>query len=129
MTDRQYKPDLSVRYSPRVSRRLRNAVNAVCLACDMPEADVLRYSFEAAVLTARTRLRRATASDPGPLDAMITVRTSRRIQGRVAELWRRYPNVLKADLLRALVDSILSVARHRGMAYVMRLREEALRKL
>jgi hypothetical protein len=124
--DRQYRPDMSVRYSPRVPRRLRKAVNAICRASEMPESDVLRYGFEAAVLTATTRLKRSTASSAGPLDSMITLRTSRKIQRCVDEIWMKHPNTLKADVLRALLDSILRVARTRGMAYVMKLREDAI---
>ena len=126
MSPRQYKPDLSVRYSPRVPRRLRTAVNAICKKCDMPEADVLRYSFEAAVLTAPPRLKRSTISSAGPLDAMITLRTSRKIQRLVEQLWLNHPNTLKADLLRALFDSMILIAQTRGMAYVMKLREDAI---
>ena len=124
--NRQYNPDLFVKYAPRVTRRLRAAVNRICEANDMPEADVLRYSFEAAVLT--KKLKRSTSADPAPLDAMMTVRTTRAIGRRVHELWMNNPNVLKANILRALLENMLSVAESRGMAHVMKLREEALDK-
>ena len=66
------------------------------------------------------------ASLSAPLDSMMTVRTSRVIGQRVIDIWRNHPNVLKADILRALFDSMLPIAERRGMAYVMQLREEAL---
>lgn len=124
-----YKPDLSVKFSPRVTRRLRNAVERICRRHKMPDADVLRYSFEAAVLNAPRRLRRSTSAMSQPLDAMITVRTSRAIRNQVAELWRSHPKTTKADILRALFESIIPVADKYGMAHVIRIREVALAKL
>jgi hypothetical protein len=38
------------------------------------------------------------------------------------------PNVLKANILRALLENMISVDESRGMAHVMKLREEALDK-
>jgi hypothetical protein len=126
MNRHQYKPDLSVRHSPRVSSQRRAMVSRICKRHEMPEADVLRYSLEAAVLTSGEKLERATSSDPGQLDDMMTVRTSRAIDRRVDNLCRNSPNVLKTEILRALLEQMLGVAERRGMAYVMRLREEAL---
>jgi hypothetical protein len=123
---RQFKPDLSVKHSPRVTSQRRAVVNRICKRYKMPEADVLRYSFEAAVLTSGEKLKRATSSDPGPLDEMMTVRTSRAIDRRVDNLCRNSPNVLKTDILRALLEQMLGVAERRGMAHVMKLREKAL---
>ena len=64
MNRHQYKPDLSVRHSPRASSQRRAMVSRICKRHEMPEADVLRYSLEAAVLTSGEKLERATSSDP-----------------------------------------------------------------
>lgn len=125
----QYKPDVSVRFCPRVSSRLWNTVNRLCIRHDMSELTVVRFSFEAAVLTAPKRLKRVRSRYPGPLNAMISIYTSRRIGKKVAGIWLNNPNVLKADVLRALLESMLSTADQRGMAYVIKLRELALAKL
>jgi hypothetical protein len=124
---RQYKPDLSARLSPRVPQRLRSAVNRICRASDMPEADVLRYGFEAAVLLQRARkLRLGEPVGNPPLNAMVTVRTSPRMMRLVREIWNEYPKIEKAEILRRLLDEMVTVAVHRGMAHVMALREKAL---
>lgn len=130
MKPRQYRPDLSVKYAPRVPERLRKAVNDICRMCDMPEADVLRYSFEAAVLTAPKRLpTQSILGSTDALDHMITIRTSRRIHELVNVLWQEHPNTLKADILRSLLKNILRTARKNGMAHVLRIREQALWQL
>lgn len=121
-----YKPDLSVRYSPRVTRRFRTRISRLCRRHDMPEADVLRYAFEASVLTKTGRLRQAS-SDPRMLDAMVTIRTGRSIGRLVAGFWRENPEMLKADVLRVLLERTINLAERRGMAAVMKMREEALR--
>jgi hypothetical protein len=123
---RQYKPNLSVRHSPRVTRQFRAIVNRICKRWKMPEAEVLRYSFEAAVLTSGKRLKRTASSDPVPLDEMVTVRTTREIDRLVRNLWRKNPSVLKYDIIRALLENMILMAKRHGMAQVMKLREEAL---
>lgn len=95
----------------------------------MPEADVLRYSFEASVLTAPRRLTSAMAPAPDPLNSMMTIRTSREIHECVMELWREHPNTLKADILRALLERIIPIALDRGMAAVLKIREKRLRRI
>ena len=127
----QFKPDLSVKFAPRVSRRLRSAVNRICRRYQMPEADVLRYSMEAVVLMAhlgKIRLLRPTGDYT--LDAMMTVRTSKAIGKALREIHERMKErdnqLLHADVLRRCLETILPVAELRGMAYVMRLRETNL---
>jgi len=131
---RQHKPDLSVKFAPRVPQRLRKAVNRICKACEMPEADVLRYSMEAAALLAhagKVRLLRPVGDHT--LDAMMTVRTSKAIAKTLREIHERMSQrdryLLHADVLRRCLETMLPVAELRGMGHVLRLREATLAAL
>lgn len=126
MSRYSHKPDLSVRYSPRVTRRFRARIGRLCRRHEMPESDILRYAFEASVLTNTGRVRQAS-SDPRMLDAMVTIRTGRSIGRLVSEIWRANPEMLKADVLRVLLERMIAMAERRGMAAVMKMREDALR--
>lgn len=128
----QYQPDLRVRFAPRTPTRLRSAVNRACKKSDMPEVDVLRYGFEAAVLLVfkrKMRLARPRARHEA-LDAMLTIRTGREMARKVREIHEREQEedseITHADVLRRLLDTILPVIAARGMAYVMGLREKLL---
>jgi hypothetical protein len=135
--NRQYKPQFSVKYAPRFTRALRTMVNKICRQWDIPEAEVLRYSFEAAILVASRRgLRSIMAMRPArfaehksPLNAMMTIRTTRATAKRclaLRDLNRKYS---EAEMLRYCLEAIIPLALERGMAHVMALREAELRRL
>lgn len=96
----------------------------------MPESDVLRYPFEAAVLEASRsgKIGRVTSPDPRSLDAKITVRTNRLIGQLVSDLWIANPRVLKVDVLRVLLERGIRMAELHGMSRVMKVREENLKR-
>lgn len=121
-----------MRYSPRINRRFARMLGGIAERSHMPESDVLRYGFEAAVLNAERGMRNAELQRKESnmrlaLDAMVTVRTTAWMGGKVEALWRANGDVIQADVLRALLERILPIARDKGMAHVMRLREAALR--
>lgn len=141
MTTRCYRPDLSVKFAPRVPLRLRKAVKRVCRANDMPESDVLRYSFEAIVLLVESGKLRFRQTPRIHLTTMVTMRTSRgiarkthvileRLQAqRVGPAKPHHPQqteVEYADLLRGLIDMAITIAGQKGMAHMIALRERAL---
>ncbi len=132
MSNYQYKPDLSVHLAPRVPRRLRIAVNRLCKRYEMPEADILRYSFEALVLTVHRRGRIALREPIGnpPLDSMASIRTSKIIAKMTREIHqrqqRRFQPLLFADVLRTLIYNAVRMAEEKGLAHLMALRENGL---
>lgn len=138
----RYRPDCSVKFSPRVQPRLLKAVNRICIRYDMPETDVMRYSFEAVVPMVIAGKLPFKQSSRIYLDAMITVRTSRRIADMTRILFHRLraesiepkkPHnpqqmaVEHADVLRGLIEMAVAIAADRGMAHIMALREKALK--
>lgn len=138
----QYRPDVSVRFSPRVPVRLRGAVNALCKRHEMPEVDVLRYSFEAVVLLVAAGKLRFEQVPRTHLEGMVTVRTSRKIAIMAEQIFERlraegvepkrphHPQQTKlehADVLRGLIGMAVSLAREKGMARVMGIREKMLK--
>jgi hypothetical protein len=131
---RQYKPRLNIKYAPRFIRVLRTMVNRICRKWDMPEADVLRYSFETAVLIASRRgLKHVMAMRPArfaehasPLNAMMTIRTTRATAKRILGLKDRNRNYAEAEILRYCLEAVIPIALEKGMAEVMKLREAEL---
>jgi hypothetical protein len=130
----QHRPDMSVRYVPRVPHRLRGAVNVLCKRNDLPEVDALRYCFEAATLLVRAHKLRLLPVRVGPkeLDAAVTLRMSRAMAARVVEIYHREQEndreTTFADILRMLVRTGIDLARRRGIAHVMGVREQFLRR-
>jgi hypothetical protein len=119
-----FRPDLSVKYAPRINRRFARMADRIAAREQMRKGDVLQYCFEAAV--ANGRLTRSGSSSALALDAMLTVRTSKKMRGRVYELWRDNPNMLEADVLRGLLEWVLPIAIEKRISYVMKLREAAI---
>lgn len=122
--------ELSARYSPRINRRFLKMLEGISTRSHMPESDVLRYCFEAELLSKGERrkgkVERRDSNVRTALDAMVTVRTTRWMEGKVEALWRANPDVIQADVLRGLLEHILPIARDKGMAHVMKIRESGL---
>jgi hypothetical protein len=130
--------EFSARYSPRINRRFVRILEGISKRNRIPKDEVLRYGFEAAVLaeasacakraTARSVLlcRRRESDTRLALDAMVTVRTTQWMADKVKTLWRANRGVMRADVLRGLLERILPIARDKGMAHVMKMREKAL---
>lgn len=129
--------DLSIRFSPRIPRRLRAAVGRICRRCDMPEGDVARYCFEAIVYYACQEgfgavLEQRTAGpysyeEPPDLRAMMTIRTSKKVRALLRTIEVAERGRLQADIIRTLLEAVLPIAEKNGMSYVMALREESLK--
>lgn len=129
----QYRPDLSKRFAPRVSIRLRKAINRVCRRNDMPEADVLGYALQAATLLVHAR--KLSLKAPGrqePMVAIVMLRTSWEMFDRINQIHarqQRRPGEKEMPyhvVLRQLLETIIPIAEKRGMAHVMALREKLL---
>lgn len=118
-----YKPDLSVKYAPRINRRFAQMVDRISRREQLRKGDVLQYCFEAAVSVWKGR---DIAVSTGAYDAMVTVRTSSAVRKQVYKIWLANPDVIEADVLRALLEWILPIAISKRMSYVMRLRERML---
>lgn len=117
-----YIPDLSVKYAPRINRKFAMMAERISRREQLRKGDVLQYCFEAAVAASKGEIGVST----GAYDAMVTVRTSRAVRSQVRKLWLSNPNVIEADVLRALLEWILPIALAKRMSYVMRLREGML---
>lgn len=108
-----------------INEELKRLFESQCAleGVEMSEADVLRYVFETGLLTVDGKVERKDADQRAAKDAMVTVRTTSWMAGKMEELWRANPEVMQADVLRALLERILPIARDKGMAHVMKLRE------
>lgn len=129
-----YKPDISVKFSPRVTRRTKRMVNQICMNHELFEADVLRFCLEAAVTLAEKRgTKWITQQIPGfdrkkviELNAMFTVTSSKRTKAKIDNLILASsgPDKFKEpELLRYLYDYILPIALEDGFGKIMDMRE------
>lgn len=128
---KQHKPDIRVKYSPRVTKKVRRLVTQICRKWEMFEADVLRFCLEAIVpVAAKKGMDWVTRQIPGfdrekrvDLSAMVTVRTSVRIKGSVNRL-TGVDGFTEAETLRYCYDYILPVALKEGFGKIMAMREK-----
>lgn len=123
----QYMPDMSVRYSPRVAQSLWRRINKLCSTWDMPEADVMRYTFEAVVRGVWSgKIRLAKPDKHAVLGAMVTVRTSRTTAAKVRDITKKQIRTgkakNKAEVLRGLIETAIQMANKKGMAHMLSLR-------
>lgn len=142
MKSYQFKPDITVKLSPRITKSTAALIRRVCKRHEMFEADVLRFCLEAIAPEAARRggawlllqvpnLKRVDAES---LSSMITVRTSRKVKGALDKLTHdleRRPKLGydpgEAGVLRFCYLAILPVALRDGFAPIMRMREKNLR--
>lgn len=120
-------PDLSARYSPRVAQSLWRRMNKLCSSWDMPEADVMRYTFEAVVRGVWLgKIRLAKPDKHAVLSSMVTVRTSRNVAVKVRDITagqiRLGKSKKKADVLRSLIETSIQMANKKGMPHMLALR-------
>jgi hypothetical protein len=122
----QYKPSLSRAESPRVSKRQRAAVGAICRKNIMPEADVLRYGLEAVILgVSHGNLALQYLKPNETYDEMVSIRLSRDIRPLVDALGRERRHLPKRnDVLRACLDTMIINAKKSGFAWLVALREK-----
>jgi hypothetical protein len=131
MTRTQYSPDVTVKLSPRVTRKTKRLINQICRRHDMFESDVLRFCLEAIVpQAARIGIPRVTTKasrKKSDVDSMVTVRTSRRIKVLIDNLSQRNRSeYTEAEILRYCYDAILPTAYKEGFAKIMAMREKGL---
>jgi hypothetical protein len=126
----QRTQEFSVRYSPRINRRFVRMVERIAGRNRMPKDEVLRYGFEAAVLwkvgSRKCEVGRKESDMRALLDGMVTVRTTEFMARKVEALFRANRGLMQADVLRGLLERILPIARDKGMAHVMKMREKNL---
>jgi hypothetical protein len=124
-----FKPDISVKFSPRITKTTKRLIDRVCRRHQMFEADVLRFCLEAIAPIAAKRgmawLTRQSPSRTGELSCMVTVRTSKRVKGNINTLTGR-GKYTEVEVLRYLYDAILPIAYKDGFAKIMAMREKNL---
>lgn len=128
------KPDLTVKFAPRVPQRMRKAVDAIALKYEMSMMEVMRYCLEAgSLLVTEGKLKLREPVGDEALNVMFTIRTSSLIRDQIRAIGHRhlhrYREVFQADIMRRLLDTTLPIAQSKGMAHIVKLREDALLKL
>lgn len=129
----QYKPDISVKYSPRITRSISLLISQVCRRRDMFEADVLRFCLEAIAPEAARRgvawlIRQIPAFDSLGREAytsMCTVRTSKKVKAAVDKMTARQ-RYTEVEILRYCYLVALPIALTKGFAPIMAMRERNL---
>ncbi len=130
-----HKPDISVKLSPRITRKTKRLIDQICRRHEMFEANVLRFCLEAIVpLAAKHGMTWLTRQIPGfdrrrvlSLSTMFTVRTSRLVKDKIDKLsgYGR-GEFTEAEILRYCYDVILPIAYRDGFAKIMAMREKNL---
>jgi hypothetical protein len=134
VTTFRYKPDISVKLSPRITKQTSALIDRICRRHEMFEADVLRLCLEAVVpLASKRGMTWLTRQIPGfernlrrDLGAMVTVRTSRRVKAMIDKLKSPNSDFGENEVVRYCYDYILPIAYREGFAKIMAMREEAL---
>lgn len=132
-----HKPDISVKFSPRITRATKRLIDRICRRHDMFESDVLRFCLEAIAPEAAKRgigwlTRQISGFDPHVrrpargLVCMVTVRTSRRNRENVRALMKPNTRYTQMEVLRFLYGVILPIAYKDGFAKIMAMREKNL---
>jgi hypothetical protein len=131
MSQYQFKPNISVKYSPRIPGSTRALIERICRRYEMFEADVLRLCLEAIAPEAAKRgVKWLTGQIPRfehlgeeTYSAMLTVRTSPRVKVAVDALSARDD---EAQILRYLFLAILPIAERDGFGPIVAMREKHL---
>lgn len=126
-----YKPDLSVKLSPRITKSTSRLIDRVCRRHDMREADVLRFTLEAIAPEAGRRgvkwlvsqIPNFRSNGRETYSSMLTVRTSRKVKDAIKKLTARQEHT-EVEILRYCYLAVLPVALRDGFAPIMRMREK-----